>query len=78
VALLIVAVLVLAVGLGFYAFYRAWQGVRDQGQRMRRDGGPRGADFDDFLTRKLEQMPVAGGCAEPAKRSSEEQDAQRK
>jgi hypothetical protein len=60
-AVLIAVVLVVAIGLGSYAVFRAWPRVRDQGVRMRREGGPRGADFDDFVARKMEKLPVAGG-----------------
>ena len=51
-----------AIAIGIYAVSQAWPRVRDRGVRMRQQGGPRSADFDDFLARKIEKLPVAGGA----------------
>jgi hypothetical protein len=64
-AVLIDVVLIVAIGLGISAAWRAWPRVRQQGERMRREGGPRGADFDDFVARKMEKLPVARASERP-------------
>jgi hypothetical protein len=55
---ILIVLLIPAIAVGVYAFIRAWPRVRGQSDRMRREGGPRGADFDAFLERKMEHLPV--------------------
>jgi hypothetical protein len=56
---ILIVLLIPAVAVAVYAFIRAWPRVRAQSDRMRREGGlSQGADFDAFLERKMEQLPV--------------------
>jgi hypothetical protein len=53
-----IAVLVVGAILMVFAFGRVWPGMRQQGDRLRRSGGPRGADFDTVAARWIDRMPT--------------------
>ena len=59
-AVAVIVVLVAGVVLLAVAFRRSWPRVREQRDRLRRSGGPRGADVDTFVARSIERMPIDG------------------
>jgi hypothetical protein len=62
VAVLLVSVVILAVVLAalVYSVRRTWPQLREQCERMRRTGGPRGADFDSYAADRIDRLPISG------------------
>jgi hypothetical protein len=56
--LILLSCLIPVIGLLIYAWSRSWPQLRKQSDRMSQKNGPRGADFDDFIARKMERLPV--------------------
>jgi hypothetical protein len=61
-AMLLVAVVILAVGVALlvHSVRRSWPQIRAQRERIRRAGGPRGADFDSYAADQIDRLPVPG------------------
>jgi len=67
-----VVCVVFMFGLPIYAFRRAWPAVREQRERIRRSGQrPQGADFDTFIARWIERMPI-GQESKPKSQADED------
>ena len=60
--MLLVAVVIFAVGLALlvHSARRLWPPIRAQRERIRRAGGPRGADFDSYVADQIDRLPVPG------------------
>ncbi len=54
----VVIFLAMALLLLAYAARRSWPHIRQQSDRLRESGGPKGADFDTLVAREIERLPI--------------------